>query len=152
VDAAIDRAAQVFVERSMVALVATLSPKLRPFMTPLWFVVDGGVLYITTGTQSWAGRNVSRHPHVTLLFGAEPGMPADRILRLHGTATCHEGSLPFRVLLRVAAKYYLAPRALLSELRHVAQWGLRMRYYRSGSGSAGYIKIVPTAAEFLDRP
>jgi hypothetical protein len=53
---------------------------------------------------------------------------------------------------RVAAKYYIAPRALLVELRHMALWGLRMRYYRGVPGGPGYLRIMPTSAEFLRQP
>jgi hypothetical protein len=136
----------------MVALVATRSARSRPFVTPLWFVVDGGALYVTTGTQTWAGRNIAGHPEVTLLFGGERGMPMESFLRLRGRATCENGLPPWRVLARVAAKYYVAPRALLVELRHVTLWGLRMRYYGGVPGGAGYIRVVPTSADFLHRP
>jgi hypothetical protein len=149
---AISAQAEAFIRGSMVALVATRSPKSRPFVTPLWFVLDGGVLYVTTGTQTWAGRNIARHPAVTLLFGGERGMKTQPILRLRGHATCENGFPPWRVLARVAAKYYVAPGALVTELRNVARWGLRMRYYGGVPGGAGYLKVVPTSAEFLRRP
>jgi hypothetical protein len=148
----VDHAAEAFARRSKVALVATMSPKARPFMTPLWFVVDAGVLYITTGTNTWAGRNVGRHPEVALLFGGERGMAPDRYLRMRGTATCHSGLPPLRVALRILAKYYVAPAALRIELRHISQWALRMRYYGGVPGGAGYIRVVPTATEFRELP
>ena len=119
--------AEAFIRRSMVALVATRSPKFRPFVTPLWFVLDGGALYVTTGTQTWAGRNIAGHPAVTLLFGGERGMAAEPLLRLRGRATCENGFPPWRVLARVAAKYYVAPGALVTEIRNVARWRLPMR-------------------------
>ena len=150
--AAITPEAEAFILGSMVALVATRSPKSRPFMTPLWFVLDRGALYVTTGAQSWAGRNIAGHPEVTLLFGGERGMAPERILRLRGRGTCANGFPPWRVLARVAAKYYIAPRALLVELRHMALWGLRMRYYGGVRGGPGYLRIVPTSAEFLRQP
>ena len=43
----------------------------RPFLTPLWFVADGGTLYLTTGRETRAARNVPRHPEVTVLLGGE---------------------------------------------------------------------------------
>ncbi len=144
--------AEVFIRRSKVALVATLSPKARPFMTPLWFVLHGGALYFMTGTQSWAGRNVARHPDVTLLFGSERGVASERFLRLHARGTRESGLPPWQVLARVVAKYYLAPRALLSELKHVTLWRRRLRYYRQTVGGAGYLRVVPTSAEFLPQP
>ena len=60
-----------FLHGSMVALVATVSATGRPFVTPLWFVVDGGTLYLTTGTATWAARNVARQPEVALLLTGE---------------------------------------------------------------------------------
>ena len=144
-----DAAVRAFLRDSMIAEVATLSPKRRPFVTPLWFVVDRGLLYITTGPGSWAGRNVMEHPEVTLLLG---GREVDRVLRLRGNATCHSGLPAWRVLLRVAAKYYVAPGALSVELRNARRWGLRWAYYGQVKGGFGYIRIVPTAAELLPRP
>lgn len=82
-------------------------------MTPLWFVVHRGTIYVTTGTRSWAGRNVAQHPGVTLLFGGERATGRERMLRLRGRAVCEAGLPPWPVLLRVAARYHLAPRALL---------------------------------------
>ena len=54
--------------------------------------------------------------------------------------------------MRVLAKYYLTPKALLSELRNARHWRLRQRYYGQAKGGAGYIRVVPTAADFLTRP
>jgi hypothetical protein len=139
-----------FLADSLVAHVATVSPKGRPFMTPLWFVVEGGALWITTGPNTWAARNVAAHPAVTLLFGGERAGRRDRFLRLRGEATRHHGFPAWQVLLRIAAKYYVAPAALLIELRHAAKWGLRARYY--AQGGAGYLRVVPTAADFVPLP
>src|SRR5262249_44202635 len=136
---------------SMVAAVATVSPKKRPFMTPLWFVVDGDALYITTGPETWAARNVAAHPAVTLLFrGEHHGGGAGRALPIRGAATPHHGPPGWRVLLRIAAKYYVAPRALAIELPNATRWSLRARYY--AQGGAGYLRVVPEAAEFVNAP
>jgi len=58
----------------MVVQVATLSPEGRPFVTPLWLVVEGGALYLTTGPATRASRNVAQHPDVVLLFHGERSM------------------------------------------------------------------------------
>jgi pyridoxamine 5'-phosphate oxidase-like protein len=147
-----DVAVRAFLRRSMIAQVATLSGKKRPFMTPLWFVHDRGVLYITTGPETWAGKNVMHNPEVALLFSGERAKPSDQCLRLRGRATCHRGLPSWRVLLRVAAKYYLSPAALSAELRNARKWRLRGRYYGQAPGGFGYIRVVPTAGEFLSRP
>src|SRR5262249_42349295 len=107
-----DDAVRAYLRESMIALVATRSPKGHPFLTPLWFVDDGGALYITTGPETWAGRNVAEHPEVTLLFRSDRQPRSDRVLRVRGRAVCHRGLPSWRVLLRAAGKYYVSPRAL----------------------------------------
>jgi hypothetical protein len=137
------------VRRAMVVELATLSPKGRPFVTPIWFVASRDAIYVTTNPGSRAGRNVAVHPDVTLLFHARPG---ERAVRLRGRATCHEGLPPWRVLARIAAKYYVAPGGLLLELRNARRWRLRARYYREGKGGFGYVRVVPETAERLASP
>jgi Pyridoxamine 5'-phosphate oxidase len=168
--AGVEREAERFIRRTKVALVATRSPKLRPFMTPLWFAMYRGEVYLGTGRQSWVGRNVTLHPAVTMVFGGERGSgergsgecgneggneggtAPGRVVRLRGLASCESGLLPGRVLVLLAIKYYLTPRALLLELRHRAQWRLRRLYHRQSAGGAGYIRVVPTSVEFLAQP
>jgi predicted pyridoxine 5'-phosphate oxidase superfamily flavin-nucleotide-binding protein len=138
-----------FLRGSMVALVATVSTTGRPFLTPLWFVVDGGTLYLTTGTKTWAARNVAQQPEVALLLTGEALTRRGEALRLHGTATIQPGLPPWRVLLRIAAKYYAAPAALAVEVSNAFRWGLRARYYAQVKGGAGYLRVVPTGGEIL---
>jgi hypothetical protein len=152
VPAPLDPEVHAFLRQSMVALVATRSASGRPFMTPLWFVADGGTLVIATGAESWTSRNISRHPELALLSSGERAGRSDRVLRLRGTATVHRGLPPWRVLLRIAVKYYLAPAALAAELRHVRQWRLRARYHAQAKGGPAHLRVVPTTAEFLSRP
>ena len=147
-----DATVRAFLRRSMVAQVATWSPKGHPFMTPLWFVVDGDALYITTGPETWTGKNVMQHPEVALLFSGERVGRSDQVLRMRGTATCHRGLPSWRVLLRIAAKYYAAPRALPVELRNAGKWRLRRLYYGQLPGGFGHLRVVPTAADFLRQP
>ena len=146
-----DSEVRAFLRHSMVAQVATRSAKGRPFMTPLWFVADRGTLFIATGAESWTSRNISRHPEVALLFSGERSGRTDRVLRLRGTATCHSGLPSWRVLLRIAAKYYASPGALGVELRNIRKWRLRTDYYRQTKGGPAHLRVVPRAAEFLPR-
>jgi hypothetical protein len=141
-----------FLRGSMVALVATVSAKGRPFMTPLWFVVDGGALYLTTGTATWVARNVARKPEVALLLTGEGLARSGEALCLRGTATVHAGLPAWQVLLRIATKYYAAPRGLAAELSNATKWGLRARYYAQVKGGAGYLRVVPSGGEVLRRP
>lgn len=148
----LDRDARAFLRQSMVALVATCAANERPFMTPLWFVVDGDILFIATGAESWTSRNVARHPEMALLFSGECSGRPDRVLRLRGGATVHRGLPSWRVLLRIVAKYYASPQALRVELRNVRKWRLRTRYYGQTKGGPGHLRVVPTSAEFLSWP
>ncbi|MEW6268053.1 MAG: pyridoxamine 5'-phosphate oxidase family protein [Thermodesulfobacteriota bacterium] len=141
---------EAFLAASMVARVATRSPRGRPFVTPLWFVASGGRLYLATGRGTRAARNASRDPHVVLLLDGELAKGARRVLRVRGTATVHDGMPPLHVLLLLARKYYLTIDALASELRHAAQWALRLRYY--AQSTAAYLEIVPESAELLAAP
>jgi hypothetical protein len=147
-----DPAVRAILRRTMVAEFATLSEKRRAFVTPLWFVESRGVLYLTTAPGSRAGRNVLQHPRVSLLFHGDPGRPADPILRIRGAATCHRGFPPWHVLLRIAVKYYVGPRALPVELPNAHRWGLRVRYYGQGKGGVGHLRVMPREAELLARP
>jgi hypothetical protein len=147
-----DAAVRGFLRRSLVVQVATLSPKLRPFVTPLWFVLHRGILYITTGPETWAGKNIQQHPAVTLLFSGERVRRSDQVLRLRGTATCHRGLPSWPVLLRIVAKYYLSPRALRAELRNARKWRLRALYYGQVKGGAGHVRVQPGEGELLTRP
>jgi hypothetical protein len=147
-----DPEVRAFLRHSMVALVATRSPNERPFMTPLWFVAEGGSLFITTGAESWTSRNVVRNPEMALLFSGERAGRSDRVLRLQGTATFRHGLPPWRVLLRIVAKYYASPRALRVELRNRRKWRIRRRYYQQAKGGPGHLRVVPTTAEFLSQP
>ena len=150
--AATDARVRMFLRRSSVVQVATLSPKKRPFVTPLWFVLHDGAVYITSGYESWAGRNVQQHAEVALLFVADRRAHADHVLHMRGTATCHRGLPPWGALWRVAMKYELAPRALVIELRNARKWRLRKRYYGQATGGAGYLRVIPGVCEFLRRP
>lgn len=147
-----DPAVRDFLRRSLVAQVATRSPSGRAFMTPLWFVVDGGALYVATAAETWTAKNVAQHPEVALLFRDEASERFDRVLRLRGTATCHRGFPSWRVLLRVAAKYYAPPRALGVELRNARKWRLRTLYYAHAKGGPAHLRIVPSEATFLAPP
>ena len=91
-------------------------------------------------------------PEVVLLFGGEQAGRREQVLRLRGTARCHEGLPPWPVLLRIFAKYYVSLGGLPVELRNAGKWALRMRYYGQVRGGPGYISVVPGACEFLNRP
>ena len=96
----------------MVAQLATLSDKEVPALIPLWFVCDGGHLYMGTGRATLSVRNIIAHSRVVLMLHAERQGKQNRVLRIIGTATCHYNVPPWRIILRLAVKYYLSPRGL----------------------------------------
>jgi hypothetical protein len=147
-----DRAVRAFLQHSMIVQVATLSPKERPFITPLWFVVHQGVVYVTGAFETWVGKNVAQHPEVALLFSGERAGRPEEVLRLRGIATRHRGLPPWQVLLRFALKYYLSAHALSVELRHARKWRRRLRYYAQLKGGVGHVRVVPSAGELLTHP
>jgi hypothetical protein len=143
------RDAARFVRRSRVVILGTTSAGALPFATPLWFARARGVLYLTTGSGSWAGRNIGHHPEVTLLFGGERGRGDRRRLLVDGTAVLHHGLPPARVLIRLTLQYYLPPRRAWVELRHLRQWRFRRQYYGQTEGGAGFLEVRVRRARFL---
>lgn len=139
---------RTFLEHSLVARIATRSEKGRPALTPLWFVWDQGRLHFATGLQTLAARNAAGNPNVVVLLDAEGRGRSAHVLRLRGRATVHSGSPSPRVLAQLGRKYYLA--GWHSELAHVTQWPLRMRYY--AQSDAATIEVAPDEAELLHRP
>jgi hypothetical protein len=136
--------------RSMVARVATRSPAGGAFVTPIWFIADGGQLVMATSEQSLTARNLRAHPELVLLLEADRGGRADAVLRVRGTATVRRGFPSLRRLIRIALKYYLAPGALRVELANAWRWRVRQHYYAQGRPAV--IEVTPASAELLPRP
>lgn len=141
-----------FLACSMVARVATLSPKGRPHMTPLWFTYDQGRIYMTSRDGSPAARNITAHPAVVLLFDAERGPRWDRVLRIQGHATFRkERGLLRLVVRRESRRYWFSASGLRHLLSHLRKLPVIARYYAERRGDAGVIEVVPERAEFLGR-
>jgi hypothetical protein len=132
-------------------LVGTVSARSRPFLTPIYYLWLGSEIFVASGPGSWTGRNVRVNPQVTLVFGGERGAGAPR-LRVTGPAECLDGWMPPQALVRLALRYYLAPRALRDQLRHLRQLPLRSDYYAASKGQMGYILVRPTHVQVLDAP
>lgn len=137
-------------DHSYVARVATRSRNGLPALTPLWFVIEGGHFFMGTAQTALAARNVIASPEVAILLDGEAAGRSEYVLRVRGRARVHEGLPTWRVLTRMALKYYLAPAAARVELAHASQWRLRQRYY--AQGRAAVIEVVPESAELLRRP
>lgn len=145
-----DPVVRAFLDRSLVARIATRSVKGWPALAPLWFVEHGGRLYTGTGAATLAARNAAANPAVTVLLDAERGGPSAHVLRLHGRATVHAALPSWRVLFALARKYYLSPGGLRCELGHASMWNLRRGYYAQSVGVT--IEIALERAELLLRP
>ncbi|WP_374112302.1 pyridoxamine 5'-phosphate oxidase family protein [Rhodococcus sp. CH91] len=76
----------------MVARVATLTPKGRPAMTPLWFLLHDGRIHLGTDRSSVVVRNVEADPDVVVLLDLPgPRGGSSHLLRLRGHATVRAG-------------------------------------------------------------
>jgi hypothetical protein len=139
-----------FIQHSLVAHVASRSKAGRPFVTPLWFTPHANALWVTTGFDTRLAKNVAHEPEVMLLLWGEARRRRGEALRLRARATRHAGLPPWTVLAHIALRYYLAPRALSSELGNVSRWPLRARYYAQIGGGPGHVRLVPLDAEVVD--
>lgn len=141
--------ARRFIRRTMVVRLATMTASGAATVTPLWFVVDDGIV-VTTAAATVAARNVAADPRVSMLFdGARDGR-SDLVLRLAGTAVVHRGLPPPRTLVRIGVKYYVSPSAARVEIANARRWSLRARYY--AQGDPVWLQITPGSAALLPRP
>jgi hypothetical protein len=145
-----DPAVRAVLRRSMIARLATRSPAGGPFVTPIWFIVVGNRVVMTTGEQTLSVRNLRAHPEAVLLFEADRGGEAEGVLRLRGPAVVRPGFPSLGGLIRIGLKYHVAPGGLRSELANVARQRLRLRYYRQSQPAV--IEVTPRSAELLPRP
>ena len=61
-----DEELRAFVAEQMIVSVATLGPRGRPHLVPLWYVADGLVLRSWTYAKSQKAKNLERDPRATL--------------------------------------------------------------------------------------
>jgi general stress protein 26 len=140
-----------FLNRSMVARIATRSARGTPQIMPLWFVRIDGKLWMTNNETSPTVRNIEADPRAVVIVEADR-RDDGRCLRLSGTARFHrERSVLRRTVLRDLVKYHFAPAALWSAARHPRQVPSILRYYAERS-DGGVIEFSPTQAEFLALP
>lgn len=140
-----------FINRAMVARIATRSARGTPQIMPLWFVRAGGKLLMTNGETSPTVRNIAADPRVVVMFDAD-GHNDGRCLRIVGTARFHsERSMLTRTVLRELFKYHLAPAALWGAARHPRQIPSMLQYYLERR-DGGVIEVSPSHAEFLALP
>jgi hypothetical protein len=135
---------------SSVMRLATTSARGTTTLTPIWFVLHRGCLVSGTAASTMAARNIAADPRVTVLLDGEGAGRSAYLLRLRGTAEVNTGIPPAGALARLAAKYYLSPGGLRSEVAHRRMWGLRVRYYAQAEGV--WLAIHPGAAELVPVP
>jgi hypothetical protein len=132
--------------KSKIARLATVSSGGLPNITPLWFVLDGGRLYMNTREASIAVRNLKVHPEVVVLVELGRG----RVARIRGSAQfTRVGRTRWRAAFLAALKYYLSPGGIWDTVVSIAQMPSRVRYYLERAGESGVIVMTPMTFELL---
>lgn len=133
--------------RCKVARIATLSRNGRPSITPLYFTMVEGHVWLGTVDWTLAVRNVKTNPHVELLFEVEGG-PGDRpVLRMGGRASVRAEPMVYRAYTRrVMLRYVLTPGGLHNLLGHARLLPLR-RHYAAQSAAKGRPCVVDVEPE-----
>ncbi|HST88911.1 MAG TPA: PPOX class F420-dependent oxidoreductase [Ktedonobacterales bacterium] len=82
----------------------------RPHVVPIWFVLDGDDIILTTGASSVKARNMRRDPRVSL--AVDDQQPPYSFVMVEGTATLAEDAPDLLAwATRIGARYMGADRA-----------------------------------------
>ena len=147
-----DRAVQLFIKRSMIVRIASLSPKGNADVIPLWFLADRGRIYMATRSENPVARDIMTNPEAGLLFHGERGPRKDRVLRIRGSAAWRtDPALLRRIQIRAAARYYLTPGGMWDTIKSIRKLPVWTRYHQE-RGGGGLIEVTPETAEFLRAP
>lgn len=142
-----------FIRQSMVARIATLSQNRRPSITPLYFVVVDGHIWLGTADWTLAAREINTNPRVTVLFQHERSRHDQRILRVQGQAVVRIDDQTVKSGNRqMAFKYVFSPAGLLNHALNLRLLPLMQQYRAQGSakGKACIIDMTPERVEFLE--
>jgi len=150
-----DRLVRLFIKRSMIVRIATLSPKGNADFIPLWFVFHHGKVYMATRAQNPVARDITVNPGVVLLFHGDRGPRRDRVLRIRGQAVfrsfeAEPGALR-SIQLRAMQRYYLTPGGAWDTLKNIRKLPVWNRYHQERTGG-GLIEVTLESAEFLRAP
>lgn len=140
------------IRHSMVARIATLSHNGRPSITPLYFVIVDGHIWLGTADWTLAAREVAANPCVSVLFEIERNRNGHRILRVTGSACIRTDSKTMKTSnLRMLRKYILTPGAILNRLTHLQLLGALRDYRAQGKakGQGCVIDVTPERIEIL---
>ncbi len=138
---------------SMTVRIATLSRSGRPSITPIYFVVVDGHIWIGTSEWTLAARDAKADPRVSALFQVERRSDDRRVLRITGRAVVRTDPPAQRAYnLRTAFKYVLTPGGLWHYLVHLRLRPLMQQYHAQSAqkGLPCVIDVTPEQAEFLE--
>lgn len=97
-------------EGTRTAKLATTRADGRPHVTPVWIVIDGDDVVLTTGDSSVKARTIRRDPRVALVVDDQA--PPYSYVMIEGTATLHDDLDEMRPIAdRIGARYMGADRA-----------------------------------------
>ncbi len=142
-----------FLQRSMVARIATLSRNGRPSVNPLYFISLHDRIWLGTAAWTLAARNVKADPRVSVLFEVEQDASEHRVLRISGRASVQTDPKIIRINnQRTARKYMLNFGGISNSLAHLRRlWP--MHNYHAQSAEKGLpciIEVIPEQVEFLN--
>jgi hypothetical protein len=122
----------------------------KPRLTPLWFVHEGGTLYLNARAESPAVKAIKANPSVVVLLGADRSRTSRSVLKLTGVATYDAGRQYSPLLLaRFALKYHLSPGGVRNFFGNLDTLRERLRYYEERAGEAGTIEFHAATAELI---
>ena len=96
----------MFLEAHRLSVIAIERKAGPPSLSPVYYVLDGDDILISTTARRFKGRAVKRHPDVTLCVLAEE-FPFP-YLTVYGTATIEDGGAP-ELMARIGQKMFGAP-------------------------------------------
>ena len=99
-----DEAVRELLELRLIATLGTTNRDGSILLTPMWYLYDGGRLYLPTGSRSRKARNAVARPSVTVLVDQRHG-ERHRWASAEGTATLLDGADAKAINDRVRARY-----------------------------------------------
>jgi PPOX class probable F420-dependent enzyme len=97
-------------EGTRTAKLATTRADGRPHVTPVWIVLDGDDVVLTTGASSVKAKTIRRDPRVCLVVDDQA--PPYSYVMIEGTATLHDDLDEMRpIAVRIGGRYMGAAQA-----------------------------------------